>query len=78
MFNVCLVVVTYVHKEYNNFQDLKLIFMISDFKIRNNAFRASEYWCTVGLTDVLRLSQKKSTFLSSVFFIVAKRKRVEP
>ena len=43
--------ITYVYDECNNFQDSKLIFMIS------------ELWCIVHLTTILRLLQRKnSTF----------------
>ena len=64
--------VTYVSEEYNNFQDSKSVFMISDFKIPSNAFHASEFWWILDLTVILRSLQKKnSIFLSSVVLIVA-------
>ena len=53
--------ITYVYEECNNFQDSKLIFMISDF--HNHAFETAE------LTVILRLLQRKnSTVRLTVFF----------
>ena len=36
--------------------------MISDFKIPNNAFHASEFWWILDLTVILRSLQKKFHF----------------
>ena len=54
-----------------------IIFKIQDIydqcikNFPNNAFETAELWCTVGLTAILRLLKRKSSFfLKSVILIV--------
>ena len=59
----------YVCEEYNNFQNLKSIFMIINFP--NMAFETVECWCIVGLTAILRFTKEKLHFSLTCSFIVA-------
>ena len=63
--------VTYVCGEYNNFQDSKSIFMISDFKILSRMLLQQLNFgvCIVDSTSTFPLLQRKnSTFPESVVF----------
>ena len=58
-----LITLTYVCEKDNNFQDSKLIFVISDFKIFPlMLFETAEFWCIVGLTAILGLLKRKFHF----------------
>ena len=54
-------------EEFSHFQDSKLVFMISDFKIfRKNSSETTEFWCIVGLIAIKHLLQrKKYTFFTA-------------
>ena len=56
----------YVCDENNNFQDSKLMFKISNFKIPNNAFHAAEFWCIVGLTVIFTFITKEKLHFSLI------------
>ena len=65
---------TYVCEEYNNLQDSKLVFIISDFKIFQKMLQRQLNFGVVGLTAILRLLKKPPLFFNLQFLLLLSEK----